>query len=381
MNIFHYKYPMLILMIFNISYLSAQINGSITHDNLERTYILHVPSSYDAANPAPLVFNLHGYGSNATQQFIYGDFRSLADTDGFLVVHPQGTLDDMNSAFWNANWGAAVDDVGFISALIDSLSASYNIDLNRVYSTGMSNGGFMSYTLACQLSDRIAAIASVTGTMTIGQACNEPKEVPVMQIHGTADGVVAYGGSNLGMSIDDVIDFWVNKNGCDTNPQSTMIPDIDTTDASTAEHYVYTNGTNGSSVEFYKIIDGGHTWPGAIFNIGVTNQDINASEEIWRFFSKYTLDGLVTSTEQNHDEPRISIQPNPATDIIQLTFDNNITEKYMLNVYDMTGREIQRISSSDNTLQINVSDWMPSTYFIRLFIDNQLFTNKIIIVN
>lgn len=381
MNIFHYKYPMLILMIFNISYLSAQINGSITHDNLERTYILHVPSSYDAANPAPLVFNLHGYGSNATQQFIYGDFRSLADTDGFLVVHPQGTLDDMNSAFWNANWGAAVDDVGFISALIDSLSASYNIDLNRVYSTGMSNGGFMSYTLACQLSDRIAAIASVTGTMTIGQACNEPKEVPVMQIHGTADGVVAYGGSNLGMGIDNVIDFWVNKNGCDTNPQSTMIPDIDTTDASTAEHYVYTNGTNGSSVEFYKIIDGGHTWPGAIFNIGVTNQDINASEEIWRFFSKYTLDGLVTSTEQNHDEPRISIQPNPATDIIQLTFDNNITEKYMLNVYDMTGREIQRISSSDNTLQINVSDWMPSTYFIRLFIDNQLFTNKIIIAN
>ncbi len=381
MNTFYHKYPILILMILNISYLSAQINGSITHDGLNRTYILHVPSSYDAANPAPLVFNLHGYGSNATQQFIYGDFRPLADNHGFLVVHPQGTLDDMNSAFWNANWGGGVDDVGFISALIDSLSASYNIDLNRVYSTGMSNGGFMSYTLACQLSDRIAAIASVTGTMTVGQPCNNPKEVPVMEIHGTADAVVPYDGSNFATGIDNVIDFWVNKNGCDTDPQITMIPDIDTTDNCTAEHYVYANGTNGSSVELYKIIDGGHTWPGAIFNIGVTNQDINASEEIWRFFSKYTLEGLVTSTEQSADEPRISIQPNPATDIIQLIFDNNIAGTYTLNVYDMTGKEIQHISSTDTALQINVSDWMPSTYFIRILIDNQIITKKIVVID
>jgi len=153
------------------------INASINHDNLERSYIIYIPESYTGDDPVPVVLNFHGYTSNAQDQMGYGDFRTVADQENFLVVHPQGTIDPSSGqTFWNAQWFLdGVDDIGFVSALIDSLAGEYNIDLSRVYSTGMSNGGFLSHTLACELSDKIAAIASVTGSMTIIQTsltCN-----------------------------------------------------------------------------------------------------------------------------------------------------------------------------------------------------------------
>jgi len=237
----------------------------------------------------------------------------------------------------------------------------------------------MSYTLACQLSDRIAAIASVTGTMTIGQAalCDSPK--PVMQIHGTADGVVPYAGSNFGASIEDVIDFWVNKNACDTDPQFTMIEDGNVSDGSTVEHYVYSNGTDGSSVELYKIIGGGHTWPGA-FNIGdVTNQDISATEKIWEFFSKYTLNGLITSNETIKETNAVSMMPNPATDVFYLKFEDNLRSK-SISIYDITGKVIRHIESTNDNLQIDVADWTAATYFIQIHIDNEVITKRMIVI-
>ena len=157
-----------LLICLPICTLSQQtINASITHGGLQRDYILYVPTSYSAATSAPLVFNFHGYTSNANEQMWYGDFRPIADTAGFIIVHPNGTLDNSGTSHWNVGWGGStVDDIGFTESLIDNLSATYNIDNNRIYSTGMSNGGFMSYQLACELSDRIAAIASVTGSMS-----------------------------------------------------------------------------------------------------------------------------------------------------------------------------------------------------------------------
>lgn len=371
-----------IILLISFNDLKAQnINGSIMHDGIQRQYILYIPNSYAAGSSAPLVINLHGYDSNRGEQLIYSNFAPIADEHGFLVVHPQGTLDNSGDAHWNANWGTGVDDVGFISALIDSLSVGYAIDLDRVYSTGMSNGGFMSYTLACQLSDRIAAIASVTGTMTIGQTalCDSPK--PVMQIHGTADGVVPYAGSNFGSSIDGVIDFWVNKNACDTEPQFTMIEDTNMSDDSTVEHYVYNNGTDGSSVELYKIIGGGHTWPGA-FNLGediVTNQDISATEKIWEFFSKYTLNGLVTSNEIIDSAKAVSIMPNPATDIIHLEFENDMSVKF-ISIYDLTGKVMKEIKLPTNNFQIEVADWAPATYFMQIYTDNEIITKKMTVI-
>lgn len=377
-----YLFFVTVFLLISLNDLDAQnVNGSIIHDGLEREYILYIPNSYTVGSSMPLVINLHGYGSNSTEQLIYSNFASTANEHGFLVVHPQGTLDNSGGSHWNAGWGTGVDDIGFISALIDSLSMDYTVDLDRVYSTGMSNGGFMSYTLACQLSNRIAAIASVTGTMTIGQTalCNNSKAVPVMEIHGTADGVVPYAGSNFGEGIDDVIDFWVNKNACDTDAQFTMIEDTNMSDGSTVEHYVYSNGTDGSSVELYKIIGGGHTWPGAFSIGGVTNQDINATAKIWEFFSKYTLNGLITSNETIDEISAVSIMPNPVTDVFHLKFENNLKNK-SISIYDITGKVIRYIESSDNNFQIDVADWVPATYFIQIRSENEVITKRVIVI-
>ena len=269
------------------------INGSIIHDNLQRDYILYVPALYNSTNPTPLVFNFHGYTSNAFDQMWYGDFRSIADTAGFIIAHPMGSLDNSGITHWNVGWGGStVDDIGFTAALIDSLSANYNINQDRIYSTGMSNGGYFSYHLACNLSTKIAAIASVTGAMSqyTQTICNPSHPTPVMEIHGTADLTVPFNDIISGLG------YWRSYNNCNPIADTTIIPDLVLGDWSTVEHIVFDNGDNGVTTELFKVINGEHTWPGSNFSSGVTNYDINASAEIWRFFSKYDINGLINSS-------------------------------------------------------------------------------------
>ena len=275
------------------------INASINHGGITRDYILYVPNSYVTGNQVLLVFNFHGYSSNATQQMWYGDFRAIADTAGFIIVHPEGTLDNSGATHWNVGWGGStVNDINFTSTLIDSIASEYSINLDRVYSTGMSNGGFMSYQLACELSDRIAAIASVTGSMNLGwfNSCNPSHPMPVMEIHGTLDPTVSYNASSFTESIPNIMDFWKNFNNCNSTAIVTNVPNTNTADGCTAEHQIWENGSNGVTVEHYKIIDGEHSWPGALFPNGITNQDINAAEKIWEFFNNYDINGLIHPT-------------------------------------------------------------------------------------
>ncbi|MBT3571301.1 MAG: hypothetical protein HN498_02960 [Flavobacteriales bacterium] len=275
------------------------INASINHGGITRDYILYVPNSYVTGNQVLLVFNFHGYSSNATQQMWYGDFRAIADTAGFIIVHPEGTLDNSGVTHWNVGWGGStVNDINFTSTLIDSIASEYSINLDRVYSTGMSNGGFMSYQLACELSDRIAAIASVTGSMNLGwfNSCNPSHPMPVMEIHGTLDPTVSYNASSFTESIPNIMDFWGNFNNCNSTAIVTNVPNTNTADGCTAEHQIWENGSNGVAVEHYIIIDGEHSWPGALFPNGITNQDINAAEKIWEFFNNYDINGLIHPT-------------------------------------------------------------------------------------
>jgi polyhydroxybutyrate depolymerase len=288
-----------------------------------------------------LVLNFHGYTSTAQQQMFYGDFRAIADTANFLLVHPQGTIDFAGQPHWNVGWGTSnVDDVGFTSALIDSLATNYAVDLDRIYSTGMSNGGFMSFLLACQLSDKVAAVASVTGSMTSSMLaeCQANAPVPAMQIHGTADGVVGYNGGAISEPIEDVVNYWVDQNDCSPQAGVIDIPDVDPNDGCTAEQYVYSGGINGTQVEFFKVTDGGHTWPGSAFNSGVTNQDFNASAEIWRFFSQYDINGRIIASDIAEEDlaSHVALQPNPATDLIQWVSEAPMTGRLFLR--DMQGR-------------------------------------------
>ena len=258
---------LLLLLGFTFSSFAQQtINASITHDGIQRDYILYISELYDGSSAVPLVLNFHGYGSNANEQMFYGDFRDIADTEGFLLVHPEGTT-FIGNQFWNVGFpgiSSTIDDVGFTEALIDELATLYAIDLDRVYATGMSNGGFMSFLLACQLSEKIAAVASVTGSMTQDtfNDCNAQLPTPVLQIHGTEDDVVLYNGNTLSIPIADVISYWVDYNNCETTPTTSTLPDLDVSDGSTVEHSVYEDGDNGITTEHMKVIGGGHTWPG-----------------------------------------------------------------------------------------------------------------------
>lgn len=336
------------------------LTDSIYTGGVYRSYRVYVPAVYNGSNPVPLVFNFHGLNTMNHEQEVYGDFRPIADTANFIIVHPQGIESD-GYIGWN-NFGSvalASDDINFISALIDKLNAEYSINLNKVYSTGFSNGGFMSYDLACFLSTRFAAIASVSGSMIAAHksACNPERPVPVMQIHGTSDYVVSYSGSGgivSSTNIDSLVKFWVNFNNCSATAQVTNMPDISLSDFSTAKHYVYSGGDAGSKVEFYKIASGDHSWPGTIAAGGwsTPNMDFNASKEIWRFFRSYSLSGIATGLELATEKSEFSIYPNPSNGLF--TMEVSDYQNASVTVLNTFGEKIleEKAASLKSTLDL-----------------------------
>ncbi len=357
------------------------IIDSIISGGQYRDYRLYVPTAYTGDEAVPLLLNLHGYSSDNFGQSLYANFNPIADTAGFITVLPNGTFDGFGLRFWNCFVapGIGVDDVAFLSDLIDSISAMYNIDPQRIYSTGMSNGGFMSYALACELSERIAAIASVTGTIDKDRLsyCAPTHQVPVMHIHGTNDPTVPYGDNATFFSVDSVIHYWTAFNHTDEIADFIAVPDVVTTDLCTAEHYIYDNGWAGSRVEHFKIIGGEHTWPGtAITFLGITNQDINACKEIWLFLSQYRLNELTTISPATPDI-NLNTYPNPAS--TQLTIQTEIPQP-VVTISDAAGNTIYRHQYTDNsTIQIPVADWVKGIYVVRIEGDGIVGISKVVI--
>lgn len=356
------------------------ISSTITHDGLTRDYILYVPAIYTGSVAVPLLFNFHGYTSNANDQMWYGDFRPIADTAGFIIVHPQGTLDGTGTTHFNVGWGGStVDDVGFTEALLDSISAQYNINQNRVYSTGMSNGGFMSFKLACELSDRIAGIASVTGSIlpaTLNN-CNAQHPTAIMQIHGTSDATVPYGGgAGWTEPIVSLMDHWANYNNCDLTPVIENVPDINTGDGTTVEKYTYVNGDECTEAIHFKIANGSHTWPGTAFSSAGTNHDINASVEIWNFLSRYDIDGLIAhcspaSVDESGAIQSFSVYPNPATEFLIIKTEG-ISESFQsFEITNLAGQTL--IKSSYNVGSIDISELAEGIYFLKLNVGENEF--------
>ena len=363
------KYTTVILLFTGFVFSSSAqqtINASITHDGIERDYILYVPEIYDGSTAVPLVLNFHGFGSSASQQMFYGDFRDIADTEGFLLVHPEGTT-LIGNQFWNVGFpglSSTIDDVGFTEALIDELATLYTIDLDRVYATGMSNGGSMSFLLACQLSEKIAAVASVTGSMTQDtfDDCNAQLPTPVLQIHGTEDDVVSYNENNLSLPIPDVISYWVDHNNCETTPTTTTLPDVDVSDGSTIEYSVYEDGDNGITTEHMKVIGGGHTWPGSVLNTAGTNQDIDASLEIWLFFSRYDINGLLSTDD--YENRNVSIYPNPTQSKINLSL--NYSKEVHYKLFSPLGKQLMTGTITSGNEEIDISHLPSNIYFLKV---------------
>lgn len=266
-----------------------QINGNFIFDGINRSWIVFLPVDFNSEETMPLMIVLHGHTQDAQEIMEFSDFNTIADTGKFVVVYPEGIGNAWNVGFPD---GSDANDVGFLSALIDTLHQQYNIDLNRVYSTGLSNGGFMSYRLACELGNRIAAIAPVSGTMTEGSfnSCSPRRQVPVLHIHGSDDVVVSYAGGLGKKSVEEVLLLWIKNNNCPPVPVIENLPDL-VAEGSTVQRFKWASAEKCSEVILLKVINGGHTWPGSIgvTGVGNTNRDIVASSEIWNFVKRFSL--------------------------------------------------------------------------------------------
>ena len=261
---------------------------TFSHDNVNRNYLVYIPDSYDSEIDYPLMFVFHGFGGIATQFINTADMRDLAESKNFIVVYPQGLDLAGTGSHWNCSNPSAdnksdVDDIGFIENLIDQLIVDYPvIDSKRIYAAGYSNGGFMSYYLACN-SKKFAAIGSVAGTMLDDsyQSCNANFPTAMINIHGTNDFDVPYDGNTYYPSIPEVVDWWKNFN-------NTPNEDLLTNQDGSIEQYIYYNDAGDRYVEHIKIIGGGHYWDDKLNYNGT-----NTSGLIWGFVSNYNIDGII----------------------------------------------------------------------------------------
>lgn len=344
-----------------VSTAQTTIIDSFVHDGIYRNYRLYVPASYTGSTAVPLVLNLHGYTSNAVQQEFYGDFRPIADTANFLVVHPNGT-GPAGGQYWNAYSTSGPDDIGFLEALIDTISANYNVNANRVYTCGMSNGGIMSYYMAENLNYKFAAMGSVTGSMTnFGlSTCFPPDYIPVIEIHGTADGTVPYNGDGTFAPIDSIIDFWADFNNCNPSAVVTPYTNTSTSDGCTATEYAYVGGTGGSEVVLVKVTGGGHTWPGAPVTIGVTNQDFDASVRLWQFFMKFDKSQF-NGVAENNSLKKTMIFPNPAGTYVNVS---GIRPGESVMVFDAQGKIIFSQTAVETQLRVETGNWKKGLYIL-----------------
>jgi polyhydroxybutyrate depolymerase len=280
---------------------------SLMQGGRKRIYKLYIPSSYSQSTKIPVVIFLHG-GGGSTEAAELNGMNEKSDKFGFILLAPGGTgtsqdkLLTWNSGKWEGGdccgyaYKNNIDDVGFISQLIDDVKKKVNIDEKRIYATGISNGALMSYRLACELSDRIAAVAAVASPAVPG-ACQPKRPISVIQINGAADPLVPINGGNGGssalgttfiaQSAKDMVAWWVKNNKCQNNPAISY-------KKGSAVCQSYAGGIADAEVEFCRVEDMGHVWPSGnqylpSNMVGAVSQDISF-DQIWEFFKKHLLE-------------------------------------------------------------------------------------------
>ena len=338
-----------LIILISPFHLNAQVQQTrtILYGGETREYIIYVPSIYSSSTPTPLMFNFHGGGSDGQAMIGLSDMRPIADTANFIAVYPSGS-----GGAWMHKVPTTYNDIYFVEAMIDALNLDFNIDNDRVYACGYSEGGIFSYELACRLSNRIAAVASVSGSMMTDifrsdpapngygfPACSPSHPTAIMFIPGTIDmspHSMYNGLSPYYMSASEISTYWSTQNNTNLSPTVVSVPNTNTLDGSTVERKTWENGDNCVSVVELKVNNGDHDWPGTFGNM-----DINASQEIWNFVSKHDINGLIncnsTSTSnynQLYKKNLVKVidplgrQNNLQRNSIQfLLYDNGLVEK------------------------------------------------------
>ncbi len=268
---------------------------TLEHDGQEREFILYTPEDLPAG--APLVFVMHGYSDSAGAIRSYSGMNAVADREGFAVVYPQGLIDDRGYSYWEVGYAfhdGSADDVGFLLALRELIVEDHGLDPEAVFATGMSNGGDMSYRLACEAAGPFRAVAPVAGCLMgwLEDRCAPSPEVPLFEIHGTLDRTTPWEGDPEGtgsygsyLGTEASVAHFTAAYGLDAE-QVEPLPDTDATDGSTVTAHRWSRAGTSTQVWLYVIDGGRHDWPDAS-----GNQDIAAEDEIWSFFSRYLSGG------------------------------------------------------------------------------------------
>ena len=292
------KIAMMILCLLTLVPLQAQ-EATPDADFAARTYELFVPDSYDADTPAPLLMVLHGASGSGARSQAWLGFDALAEAENFIVVYPDGLYNnwDFGAGVLTPDGYIQVDDVGYLTSVVDELEADYNIDPARVFVAGMSNGALMAYRLACEAPDTFKAVAGVAAGVFVMAAQNCDKPIAVLFVQGSEDQILPWDGTLLdgqyvGLSAADSLSFWAQLNGCNTKTDAVKqadLPDSDKTDHSTVKQISLTDCADGTQVQFYAVVGGGHTWPGRPFDVdmelGAVNMDMDATQVIWEWLA------------------------------------------------------------------------------------------------
>lgn len=322
--------------------------------DIQRQYLVRTPA--ETPETMPILFFLHGLGDNITRLDNEFHFQQVADNFGWTVVVPQA-LNEGIGTMWNAGLtNSNTDDSGFLMALLDSLAEQYPIDLDSVFFTGFSMGGFMTHRMSIEHGDRITACAPVSGLITHSMASHTAvAPVRMLHIHGTSDPVVGYDGnsqyfgSNLGLSVDAILNYWINANDCVAEPVIDTFPDLKN-DGLLFVRYTY---EGNATLQHIKVIGGNHTW-----YMSEAQYDIGYLTEIHKFFT--TKDGGnvgVVETEQN----TLNLWPNPTSGIITI----ETAKESLIQVLDMQGRIIVKYPVKSGTHHFDLSDLPQGMYFIK----------------
>lgn len=378
------------ILTWSNSFGQTNLIDSIEHQNLQRKFMIHLPPNFNNSSKRPLVINLHGGSGNMVNAQGFSLFNPVADNNNFVILWPQGYGIASPGFSWadGRNTSAdqeGIDDVGFILKLTDTIINRFNIDTNRIYICGFSNGGFMVQRIACENPKTFAAMATLGCSMdtNLYKNCNPSKSIPFAFFNGTSDPAMPYFGGSMQnpqvtpvIPVDSMVNFWVKENKCITKIPKINVPDTFINDNSTVELYEFNDCDCNSKIKFYKIINGGHTWPGVYIPsqesvLGVTNRDINASNEIWNFFKTFSL--CSQNLNSNYGNLGFEIYPNPTNNIIRIkTNSENSYKIYITNIFGNI------IIENPNDKIVDLSNVSSGIYFITIIENNNILIKKII---
>lgn len=394
------------------------IESSIQHDQKDRGFLVYVPDTL-LGTPSPLVFMFHGGGGthyDVMSRTAEDRWNELAESESFIVAYPQG---------WEKNWndcraddivGSLEDDIGFIDAVIDTLTAQYDIDHERIYACGMSNGGMFSFSLAVTRPDTFAAVFSCTGALPVNSECVAVPDSPIsiMYLAGTADQWIPYDGGEVAtflgpgrgyvLSAAETLEYWKTQLQITATPIVNAIPDIVVTDGSTVTTYTYLEGAGGAELKYYEVDGGGHAWPAAtphtffqeiILKQGKKNQDIIACDEAWAFFINQrlilntptptltvtptaTMTRTVSATNAlsgvDLEDKDVLPYPHPGRDQVRFLMHFNEPSNVRIELYNISGEQVAGISQSFSAgrgqyIRWDCRDVAAGIYFARVLVN------------